>query len=200
VKTLILVLGSIAILGCAVMRPPKTTIWEPQTDVGRDFKSKYFKNLQIMVSELRKIKEIADIEGLLAKGVGSDSTSFYFGARLGTYQKYNILRTSFEERAATATAENALPILQTIGKQQEPISDSKVSGVYFSIAWTAADFSNIYSSGDLEGIAMYINRETLQDYLSFKISNQDLINRSTVIGYKNDRIIGRIQLNVGKNL
>jgi hypothetical protein len=199
-KTWMLVFCFVILAGCATLRPPTTSIWEPKTDMGRQFKQKYMREFQDMINDVRSINGIGDILGLLYKGFGSDSTSLYFGVDVGTYTKYNTLRTNFEERSATVVAENGFPILQAIAKQKEPLQDSIITGACLSIAWTAVDFSEKYSSGDKEGVFIYITKQLLNDYLSFKITNQELLNKSVVVGYKNGHVVGRIQMNVNKNI
>jgi hypothetical protein len=199
-KNKLIVFTLILLAGCATLRPPTTSIWEPRTETGRQFKQKYSREFQELINDVRSIKGIGDIIGLLRRGFGSDSTLFYFGVDVGTYTKYNTLRTNFEERSATVVAENGFSILQAIGKQKEPIEDTIVTGACLSIAWTAVDFSEKYSSGDQEGIFIYMTKQLLYDYLSFKITNQELLNKSMVVGYKNGRVVGRIQLNVNKNI
>lgn len=111
--------------GCATMRPPTSTIWEPQTEFGRSFKAQYLGNFQNLLIDLRKVREVGDIVAAVWLGVGADSSARYFGANLGTYNKYNTLRTNFEERAASAVSETILPILQAIAKQSAPLNDSR---------------------------------------------------------------------------
>jgi hypothetical protein len=199
-KNVVVLFILILLSGCATLRPPTTTIWEPKTEIGKQFRQKYYVNFQNMVNDIRNLKGIGDIQGVLHRGYGLDSNSFYFGVAVGTYTKYNTLRTNFEERSATVVVENGFPILQAIGKQKEPIQDSVVTGVSLSIAWTAVDFSEKYSSGDQEAIIIYITKQLLDEYLSFKITNQELLNRSIVVGHKNGHTVGRIQMNVNKNL
>ena len=189
----------IVVAGCATLRPPTSSIWEPRTEFGRSFKARYQGKLENALKDLRSIPEIGDIVAGLWLGAGADSSARYFGANMGTYNKYNTLRTNFEERAASAVSELILPVLQAIAKQKEPIDDLQIAGVYVSIAWTAADFSERYSGGELEAVQMYIPKDIVFDFLSFKFTNQDLLNKSLVFGYKSGRSIGRIQFNIGKN-
>jgi hypothetical protein len=194
-------LGMFLILaGCGTLRPPTSTIWEPQTEFGRSFRTKYIVNFQNMLVDLRSIPELGDIVAAIWFGSGADSSSRYFGPTLGTYKKFNTLRTNFEDRAASAVSELILPVLQAVAKQNAPLNDPSISGAYVSIAWTASDFSLPYGAGELEAVRLYIPRAVLDDFLAFKFTNQDLLNRSIVFGYKSGRSIGRIQFNVNKNL
>lgn len=185
--------------GCATLKPPKSTIWEPETEFGRSFKNQYLTDFQNLLQNLRGLREIGDIVAGVWLGVGVDSAARYFGASMGTYNKYNTLRTNFEERAASAVSELILPILQAMAKQKQPLDDPRIDGVFVSIAWTAANFAQPYSPGEFEGVQIYIRGDTLYDFLSFKFTNQELLNQSSVFGYKSGRSIGRIQFNVGKN-
>lgn len=118
---------------------------------------------------------------------------------MGTYNKDNTLRTNFEERAASAISETILSILQAVAKQKAPVNDPEITGAFVSVAWTAADFSEKYSSGELEAVQLFIPREVLLDFLGFKFTNQELLNKCLVFGFKSGRSIGRIEFNVNKN-
>jgi hypothetical protein len=202
-KRVILIIITVLILatiwGCTPMKQV-TSIWEPKTETGRILKKEYINELQNMVTDVGKINGINEILGVFQRGFGDDSTLFYFGVHVSINIKYNTLRTNFEDRTATAVAENGFPILQAISKQQKPVNDSLITGVFLSIAWVAADFTKIYSSSSKEAVYIYITKQLLNEYLSFKVTNQELLNKSITVGYKNGRIIGRIQLNVNKNI
>lgn len=182
---------------CATTQPPERAIWEPKDEFGREFKKKYLPNLQRLLADLQNIKDVGSILILVNKGSGPDSTSFYLSAWLRSYKVYNILRVNFEERAATASSEMIFAILKSLGKQKSCIDDPAISGVNVSIAWSAKQFL-IESTGELEGISLFIPRDVLYNFLDFKITNQQLLERSLVLGFKGDQIMGRIEFNINK--
>src|SRR3989337_1361061 len=87
-----LIIALLMLAGCATLRPPKSSIWEPRTEYGRSFKARYQTSLGALLVDLRSIREVGDIVVGLWLGAGADSSSKYLGANLGTYNKYNTLR------------------------------------------------------------------------------------------------------------
>lgn len=222
IKRLLLLFICICFLfGCVTtpIKPPLTAeqvIISPtyySTDKGRALAIKYQKNLQNIFVNIRAKYSHNEIEfapvtptreGGITGGIGffkwdtvGVKDNRYLGVLIGTFNVFNTLQTDFNKRAATVFSKYAIDLIELLIREKEALDDNDVTGIHISLSWWARNFlESKYYGGEYEGITLRASKEDCKKYLNLEISNQEFVNRSEIIGWQGDILLGKIELDL----
>lgn len=113
---------------------------------------------------------------------------------------YNTINTKFNERAVENINKLGVPAIREL-MRSNPAKDSRISEIGLKIFWTARNFADSrYAGGDSEGVAIIIPKESVTDYLKNNTTSQDMLNKSTILGFQAGVDLGRISVDMRQGL
>ena len=205
-----LLLACLMLSGCATMGAPKKfdevtlPIESYQTQLGRDLAIKYLPNMENIYDTIRaQYGNSVDFPDKLGLGFTKDvDEKGYFSVQvIMNYMIFNTLQTGFNKRAATTFSRYGKDLFSILASQKEILNDPALSGVSLTIGWIARNFlTSQFYGGEYECLRIYAQKNVLEDFLGYKISNQEFINKCNVYGMQGTRELGKIEVDLKQTL
>jgi hypothetical protein len=202
--------------GCATLAPPismESAILPEAaytTQIGRTLAQQYRPNLVNIFSTIRGKYSYTLMEFL------SDTTSIGFvtnpakaGAaeptflaiQVGTGETFNTLQTDYNKRAATVFSRYGQELFNLAVSQKEVMQEPKVEGVLITIAWWAKNFLyEEYVNGTVERMTIVATKQDCEDFIAYRISNQEFLRKASIFGRQGDTQLGRIEVDLKQTL
>ncbi|MDP3013697.1 MAG: hypothetical protein Q8M92_05600 [Candidatus Subteraquimicrobiales bacterium] len=202
-----------------MMRPARTLDQiirnenEYTSDKGRDLARKYRVNLEKMVSEIRRHYSHTELEFVyrpepkttegiyFASQEGNPYSEQYLAIEMYSTTEYNTLQTDYSQRAASVFLRYGLSLFDIVYRDKDIMAADDVYGIGITLQWMAKNFlSEKYFGGKREGIAVVTTKSVCGDFIEGKITNQEFLRKSKVIGVQGDVPLGLIEIDLGKGL
>lgn len=185
----LVVLAGLLFCSCFTSQTVRPTvdevIWTPKTEFGREALGQVDTAYRAIVEEVRTNRDLAGVdfpkEGVLVVYDHSQTdTLWYHAFALVDQTLYNTLRTSFLSRAASVLARRLYPLATVIDRHSVLRQVNRLTGYQLRFIWRATDFAEdrYKLAGEWEAITAVIPYQLLSDYVSMKVSIQELGKRA----------------------
>lgn len=166
----------------------------------RDLALKYYKNLEALIEEVRKVYLVEDFEFFerqvgFFKGPKGEQGS-YLGLGAFTEERFDTSTTNRNKRVATMFAKYGNPLLQVMSSQEEVFDDARLKGVKLYLTyWKKNVAKQLYGKGETEWVEFYLSKEDVRRYLAKDITDQALLDNNEVFMES-----GRVKIVMGEAL
>lgn len=181
------------------------------TAKGKTLAINYQKNLENIFSNIRAKYSPEEIEfaplrvlpdGKVTSGLGffrvvseSEEDIRYLGLSVGTSHIFDTAATALSIRVSTVISKYVKNLLEIMIKEKEAVDDRDVVGIHMGLGWHSG---NNYSR-KTEGIVLQASKENVVQYLNQKISTQEFVNTSRIVGFQGNNILGKLEVKIDQS-
>jgi len=151
----------------------------------------YQKNLQNIYSAIRSYYKPNQLEFFLISGICfralqiQSTYDTYLFINTKTAQLFNDNKTTFEQRATTIFKSYTKHLLTLAAQEKELLQDRALAGIIINTRWkTERTSQNKYNTISFEEITLAVRKEQVENYVSATITDQELLDQSTIIALR----------------
>jgi hypothetical protein len=151
----------------------------------------YQKNLQNIYSAIRSLYKPSQLEFFMISGIcfralqikSTYETYLFINTKIS--QHFNDNKTTFEQRARAIFANYTKHLLTLAAQEKELLQDSALAGIIINTRWkTERTSQKEYHTVFFEEITLAVQKEQVDNYLSATITDQELLDQSTIIALR----------------
>jgi len=167
------------------------SVYESLSD--KNLAATYQENLQNIYNAIRsRFKpnrlEFFLISGICFRALQIKSTyNTYLSINTKTSQLFNDNKTTFEQRAITIFTRYTKHLLTLAAQEKELLQDTALAGIMVNTRWKIErTLKKEYRTISFEEITLVAQKEQVDNYLSATITDQELLDQSTIIALRED--------------
>jgi hypothetical protein len=151
----------------------------------------YQKNLQNIYSAIRSRYKPSQLEFFMISGIcfrvlqikSTYDTYLFINTKIS--QHFNDNKTTFEQRARAIFTNYTKHLLTLAAQEKELLQDSALAGIIINTRWkTERTSQKEYHTVFFEEITLAVQKEQADNYLSATITDQELLDQSTIIALR----------------
>ena len=108
----------------------------------------------------------------------------YLSLNTKSFEVFLATETTFDQRASVVFNKYTKPLLRIAAEERELFEDSEVGGVMINTRWKMKKTSGNLSLALFEQIVLVTEKEQLDHYIGDTITDQELLDQSTLIAIK----------------
>ena len=152
---------------------------------------KYYPNLENIYNNVRSHFKTNQLEFFMISGIClrrlqiKKTFDLYLSLNTKSAKIFQEDQTSFEQRAATIFNRYIKQLLTIAAQEKELLKNELLSGIMINNRWQTERMLNPqYTSVSFEQITLVAQKKEIDDYLNNSITDQELIDQSTLIALK----------------
>ena len=140
------------------------------------------------------------ISGICFRALQIQSTyDTYLSINTKTSHLFNDNKTTFEQRTKEVFMNYTKPLLTLAAQEKELLQDTALSGIMVNTRWKIErTLKKEYRTISFEELTLVAQKELIAHYLSSAITDQELLDQSTIIALREDATPQIIQLRLDK--
>jgi hypothetical protein len=154
----------------------------------RELYFKHKSSLEHIYQKIRNRYSSGELEFFIVFGIyfgsaeGFASEDKYLAVNIKTSKLFHDSKTKFGKRTAEIFSKYIKPLLKIIAEEKEMLDDSLIAGVALGVRWQAKKILPIskYEGKVHEQIQLIVLKDNLNRYLSGELTDQQLLDRSSV--------------------
>ena len=167
----------------------------------RKLAATYQENLHNIYRDIRSAFNPSRLEFFLISGICfralqiKSTYDTYLSINTKTSQLFNDNKTTFDQRVKTVFTSYTKPLLTLAAQEKELLQDTALAGIMINTRWKIErTLKKEYRTISFEELTLVAQKELIANYLSAAITDQELLDQSTIITLREDADPQIIQL------